>query len=80
MEEGRLLYSLGRHSFEKIAKDSGARREAGGRVLVNVLNKYVWLMKKRGRTTEGFSFFVKIHYESNEWFYHFFYLHYGFIS
>lgn len=43
MEEGRLLYSLGRHSFEKIAKDSGARRKVGGRVLVNVkvLNKFI---------------------------------------
>jgi len=43
MAEGRLLYSLGRHSFEKLAKDSGARREVGGRILVNVkvLNRFI---------------------------------------
>lgn len=31
--EGRMLYSLGVHTFEKLAKDSGARRVIGGRVL-----------------------------------------------
>lgn len=43
MAEGRLLYSLGRHSFEKLEKDSGARREIGGRILVNVkvLNRFI---------------------------------------
>lgn len=41
--EGQLLYSLGRHSFAKLANDSGARRDIGGRVLVNVqvLNQYI---------------------------------------
>lgn len=43
MAEGILLYSLGRHSFEKLAKDSGDRREVGERILVNVkvLNKFI---------------------------------------
>lgn len=43
IKDGRLLYSLGRHSFEKLAKDSGVRREVGGRILVNVkgLNKFL---------------------------------------
>ena len=44
--EGRMLYSLGVHTFEKLAKDSGARRVSGGRVLVNVqvLNEYIEAM------------------------------------
>ena len=44
--EGRMLYSLGVHTFEKLAKDSGARRVIGGRVLVNVqvLNEYIEAM------------------------------------
>ena len=44
--EGRMLYSLGVHTFEKLAKDSGARRVNGGRVLVNVqvLNEYIEAM------------------------------------
>ena len=43
MAEGRMLYSLGRHSFDKLVKDSGARRDMGGRILVNVqvLNQYI---------------------------------------
>ena len=44
--EGRMLYSLGVHTFEKLAKDSGARRVIRGRVLVNVqvLNEYIEAM------------------------------------
>lgn len=44
--EGRMLYSLGVHTFEKLAKDSGARRVIGGRDLVNVqvLNEYIEAM------------------------------------
>ena len=43
---GRMLYSLGVHTFEKLAKDSGARRVIGGGVLVNVqvLNEYIEAM------------------------------------
>ena len=43
MAEGRMLYPMGRHSFDKLVKDSGARRDMGGRVLVNVqvLNEYI---------------------------------------
>lgn len=43
MAEGRMLYSLGRHSFDKLVKDSGARRDMGVRILVNVqvLNQYI---------------------------------------
>lgn len=43
MKEGYLLYGLGRHTFEQIAKDAGARRKICGRVIVNtiVLNKYI---------------------------------------
>ena len=43
MAEGRMLYSLGKHSFDKLVKDSGARRDMGVRILVNVqvLNQYI---------------------------------------
>ena len=43
MAEGRMLYSLGRHSFDKLVKDSEARRDMGGRILVNVqvLDQYI---------------------------------------
>lgn len=43
MKEGYLLYGLGRHTFEQLAKDAGARRKICGRVIVNtiVLNKYI---------------------------------------
>ena len=41
--EGRMLYSVGRHTFEKLMIDSGARRKIGSRVIVNVkiLNQYI---------------------------------------
>ena len=29
MKEGYMLYGLGRHTFEKLVKDSGARRRIG---------------------------------------------------
>lgn len=37
------MYGLGRHTFEKLAKDSGARRRISGRVLVNTqkLDEYI---------------------------------------
>ena len=40
------MYSLGVHTFGKVAKGSGARRVVGGRVLVNVqvLNEYIEAM------------------------------------
>ena len=43
MQEGMLLYSVGRHTFEKLMVDSGARRKIGSRVIVNVkiLNQYI---------------------------------------
>lgn len=43
MKEGTALYGLGRHTFEKLAKDSGARRRISGRVLVNTqkLDEYI---------------------------------------
>ncbi len=43
VKEGIMLYGLGRHSFEDLIKESGARRKIKGRILVNteVLNKYI---------------------------------------
>ena len=43
MKEGYMLYGLGRHTFEKLVKDSGARRRIGQRIIVNteVLNQYI---------------------------------------
>lgn len=38
-----MLYSLGLHLFSNIAKDAGAKRRIGSRILVNVevLDKYI---------------------------------------
>ncbi len=46
IDEGRLLYSMGIHSFADLAKEAKATRRIGRRVLVNVkvLNKYIETM------------------------------------
>ena len=50
IDEGRLLYSMGAHSFADLAKDAKATRRIGHRVLVNVkvLNKYIETMFDEG--------------------------------
>ena len=42
-KEGAMLYSLGLHLFSDLAKDAGAKRRIGSRILVNVevLDKYI---------------------------------------
>lgn len=41
--EGEIIYSLGRHSFERLAKDSGAVIHYGNSVLIDTekINKYL---------------------------------------
>lgn len=43
IKEGAMLYSLGLHLFSDLAKDAGAKRRIGRRILVNVevLDKYI---------------------------------------
>ena len=42
-KEGAMLYSLGLHLFSDLARDAGAKRRIGSRILVNVevLDKYI---------------------------------------
>lgn len=46
VDEGAALYGFGIHGFEKLAKDSGARRKIGRKVLVNTqkLDDYIETM------------------------------------
>ena len=42
-DEGKILYSMGLHSFQKLAKEAGAVSRVKGVVLVNIekLDKYL---------------------------------------
>lgn len=44
--EGCMLYGMGRDTFDKLARESGARRKVGKRVIVNTvkLDEYIEVM------------------------------------
>ena len=46
VKEGAGLYGMGIHGFDKLAKDAGAKRKIGTRVLINThkLDDYIEMM------------------------------------
>lgn len=46
IDEGAALYGFGIHGFDKLAKDAGARRKIGKKVLINThkLDEYIETM------------------------------------